>query len=71
MQIDPLPIPTRKPSTPASIKFLACAAVTTVIRRTSLYAFKVNYGILRTVAANYLQVGVMLLDVLDHVNLEN
>ena len=30
IQIEPLPIPTLKPSTPASIRLLACAAVTTV-----------------------------------------
>lgn len=29
IHIDPLPIPTLKPSTPASIRFLACWAVTT------------------------------------------
>ena len=29
IQIDPLPIPILRPSAPASIKFLACAAVTT------------------------------------------
>ena len=29
MHIDPDPIPTLRPSTPASIKFFVCAAVTT------------------------------------------
>jgi len=29
MQMEPLPMPTLRPSTPASIRFLACAAVTT------------------------------------------
>ena len=46
MQIDPLPIPTRKPSTPASIKFFAWAAVTTVnVQRNNIYTKQIKITI--------------------------
>lgn len=76
MQMEPQPMPTLRASTPASIRFLACAAVTTrerQRRRNSVRAWTWNRSfetaVVFTVSTNHLEFRVFLLDVVYRVDL--
>lgn len=83
MQMEPQPMPTLRASTPASIRFLAWAAVTTADEEEeeeeetteSGSVMVVPTGSTRkaearlTISSHHLQLRILLLDVIDYVDL--